>query len=68
MLLWHQRNEPQVCNEQATIEKLLEIVFSLLSDQRLYNEDSWIKPSGVRQSPAGKNVNMEAEESTSLEP
>jgi hypothetical protein len=47
---------PYATNKHAKI-KLLETVFSVPSDPRLYNENRWSKLSAVRQLLAGKDVN-----------
>jgi hypothetical protein len=64
-------------DEHATMEELLEAVFSERSVPRIYNEkqlrlreglETAVRGVGVmRQSPASKNVSTEAEEATALE-
>jgi hypothetical protein len=51
-------------NKHATVEELLEMVSSVQSDLRLYNEDSWSKLLAARQLPASKDVNIKGEAST----
>jgi ribosomal protein S2 len=51
----------------ATIDKLLETVFSMRSVPRCYKQDKSRVQSVGRQSQASKGVNTEAEEAMALE-
>jgi hypothetical protein len=54
-------------NKYVSVEELLEMVASMQSDLRLYNEDSWSKLSAARLLPAHKDVNIKDEAPTLME-
>jgi hypothetical protein len=51
----------------ATVEELLEAVFSMRSVPRCYKQDKSTVWSVLRHSPVSKDVNTEVEEATALE-
>jgi hypothetical protein len=59
--------EMMFCTRDATTEELLGDMFSMMSVPRCFKQEKYRVQLVVRQSPASKDVNTEAEGSTVLE-